>query len=199
MPVDIQQYIAAVQRAILPAAPNTQQIQGLFPGVVPTVDVTRQASVFEYEQKTLVIGGVSAIAYFTIKEQTSLDVSIYHQLSLHIDSNPSGKALVTVQYPGMLDAWVVSRKAIRNIADDPQLVTLAGDLVRQTDQSISLEERNYTLTFLPFKVWPRGTVRVFTDSNLTAGTTARLSFMRELISTPNQTQQVEDNITVLEI
>ena len=199
MPIRVQQFLAGVQRSVLPAGPNIQEIQDLFGAVVPTIDVGKQANIIEMGFHTMTMS-VTATPYFTFVSQSIDDISRYHHLALATSNSTKKEWTVDIEYPEMPSNIGVGVMEMAELVA-PLLPTGRTASVDMLHRQVADDGNAHRASFVarPFDVLPRGVLRVHRVSDEVGGIILSLLFVREIIATYNQVNHITGAIVGAEL
>ena len=197
MPVNLQKFLSAAQDAVIPDAANVARLNELFSQVVATISVDRQARSIEYGFGALTLT-TTATPVFTILQGESTTVYRYHHLGIHA-SAVNARWVADVEYPGLPGNFTVSRGQIATI-QTPPLGNATGllDLTRKITNPADSTSGGMELDYKPLDIFPRGTLRVYSEADEITGSVFQLAFMRELLSVQNSIELVTGQIVGFE-
>jgi len=201
MPTLLQRFLANAQRALIPSAVQSQGIDSLLSSVVPTIETDQQSRPIEFDFLSATNVAL-AQRIFTIARQVPDSIALYHHFALSFSATPPGPSAWTigVQYPGIPIEYVVSRAANDDLDNNPLTGNPAGgDYIRKVQRADATVDRDFTLQFQPFKVWPGGVVRMYSSAQLAIGFTTILSYMRELFGIPADQSIRTGSLTATEV
>jgi len=183
MPIDVQEFISAASRAVIPGAPNEQSLNSIFQTIIGTISLDKQATFLEMDSLLLTMS-TTATPVFTIAAQALDSISRYHALCIR---GPTGGSIwkVHVAYPEIPDAILEFRQTVGASESSPLgPATEGSNLLRKVPDPATANTSNYALNGRGYlDVFPRGVLRVYSGADQTTGENFNLQYIRQILST----------------
>lgn len=193
MPVKLESFLAAAQNAVIPDAPNPEKLNQLFPAVIGTLNLDRQAQFIEYDDLVITMA-VTATPVFSILSQAIDSVSRYHWLAVSVSAWVANEELIGhVEYPGIRSNFVFFAQDMEPLQNPPLGNPFdAIDLIRKISTDGGDKIASPRGSFLD--VYPRGILRVYSAGDQLTGTQIRLQYIREVLSVQNSVDKITGSI-----